>query len=88
MLSSVLNSEQAIIINIEIIKAFVRLRELAIAHKDLAIQLNQLEQTFIDYAKDTNIELNEHAKKINDIFECLQYLIDVHKPSQIGFKTD
>ena len=36
MLSTVLNSERAIHVNIEIMKAFVRLREILASHKDLA----------------------------------------------------
>jgi len=36
MLSSVLNSHQAIDVNVEIMRAFVRLREILASHKDLA----------------------------------------------------
>lgn len=39
MLSSVLHSERAIQANIEIMRAFVRLRELVAGHKDLAKKL-------------------------------------------------
>ncbi|MFH1709807.1 MAG: ORF6N domain-containing protein [bacterium] len=44
MLASVLNSESAIKISIFIIKAFVRLRRVLSAHKELARKLEQLEQ--------------------------------------------
>ena len=43
MLSSVLNSERAVQMNILIIRAFVRLRELMATHKDLARKIDQLE---------------------------------------------
>ena len=43
MLSSVLNSERAVQLNILIIRAFVRLRELMATHKDLARKIDQLE---------------------------------------------
>jgi hypothetical protein len=88
MLSSVLNSEQAIAINIQIIKAFVRLRELALAHKELETQLNELEQRFMIYAKDTGLELSEHEQKINEISKCLKDLMKIDKPKNIGFKID
>ena len=85
MLSSVLNSKQAIFINIGIIKAFIKLREMAIAHRDLATQLNELEIRFIEYAKENTLEQQEQNQKINEIFQCLQYLVDIHKPSKVGF---
>ena len=45
MLSSVLNSERAVHMNILIVRAFVRMRELLASHKDLAIRVDQLEAT-------------------------------------------
>lgn len=44
MLSSVLNSERAVQVNIAIMRAFVRLRELLAAHKHLARRLEKLEK--------------------------------------------
>lgn len=44
MLSSVLRSGRAVAVNIEIMRAFVRLRKLVAAHKDLTIQLANLVQ--------------------------------------------
>ena len=46
MLSSVLNSERAIRVNIEIMRAFVRLRELIAANRDLARRLDHLEKNY------------------------------------------
>jgi hypothetical protein len=43
MLSSVLNSDRAVQMNILIMRAFVRLRELMATHKDLARKIDQLE---------------------------------------------
>jgi hypothetical protein len=43
MLSSVLHSPQAIRVNIEIMRAFVRLRRLSVAHEDLSRRLDELE---------------------------------------------
>lgn len=88
MLSSVLKSKQAIAINIQIIKAFVKLREMSLAHKELANQLNELEQRFIVYTKENTLEQQEQNKKISEIFQCLQYLVEIHKPIKVGFQTE
>ncbi|PIR92536.1 DNA-binding protein [Candidatus Falkowbacteria bacterium CG10_big_fil_rev_8_21_14_0_10_44_15] len=45
MLSSVLKSRKAIAININIVKAFIKLRELAFSYKDLARKLWELEDS-------------------------------------------
>ncbi len=81
MLSSVINSKLAIAINIQIIKAFVKLREMALTHSELADQLKSLESAFINYAKQNNADVEE-------IFKQLGYLHDITKPKEIGFKVD
>lgn len=44
MLSSVIKSECAIQVNVVIIRAFVRMRELIAANKDIAVRVDKLEQ--------------------------------------------
>jgi len=46
MLSSVLKSQRAVLVNIAIMRAFVRLRELMGTHKDLAQKLEALEKKY------------------------------------------
>ncbi len=46
MLSSVLNSERAVQVNIAIMRAFVKLREIIVSNKDLARKLNELEKKY------------------------------------------
>ena len=46
MLSSILNSERAIMVNIQIMRTFSRLREFMASHKDLARRLNDLEKKY------------------------------------------
>jgi len=46
MLSSVLRSKRAVRVNIEIMRAFVRLREILATHKDLARKLEALEKKY------------------------------------------
>lgn len=79
MLSSVLKSKKAIAINIEIIQTFIKLKQFAIEHKDLIVRIAELENYFMQYAQDNN-------KEIEKINEAINYLLDITKPSQIGFK--
>jgi len=46
MLSSVLNSERAVQVNIAIMRAFVRLREMVGSNKELATKLEALEKKY------------------------------------------
>ena len=44
MLSSVLKSDRAVLVNIEMMRAFVKLRQLLSTHKDLSAKLEELER--------------------------------------------
>ncbi len=46
MLSSVLRSKRAIQVNVEIMRSFVRLRQLFVSHADLAAKLEELEKKY------------------------------------------
>ena len=46
MLSSVLNSPRAVQVNIQIMRTFVKLREMIASHKDLAKRLDELEKKY------------------------------------------
>ena len=72
MLSSVLSSERAIQVNIAIMRAFTRLREMVATHRRLAERLRVLEQ-----------KLGEHDFQIRSIFEAIYELT---QPRKIGFK--
>jgi len=80
MLSSVLNSKKAIQINIQIMITFVKIREFALTNKELSQRVLELEKYFMQYAKENNTEV----EKIN---QAIDYLINITKPAQIGFKT-
>ena len=77
MLSSVLHTPRAIQVNVEIMRAFVRLRELLATHKDLALRLEDLEH-----------RIQEHDLQLWDVFEAIrQLLVPPEKPTgKIGFK--
>ena len=65
MLSSVLRSKRAVQMNIAIMRAFVRLREMLAAHKDLAARIEKLESGHGQHASIINILAQEiHALKI------------------------
>jgi len=78
MLSSVLNSKKAVQVNIAIMRVFLRLRQLLLAHKDLALQLEKIER---------NTE--EHSEQIQTIFKIVkQILVVENKPKRrIGFHS-
>jgi len=78
MLASVLKSERAVKISINIIKAFVKLREIFSTHKELANKLNQLER-----------KIEKHDKEIHLIFEAIrQLMVPSQKPiKKIGFQV-
>ncbi len=46
MLSSVLRSERAVLVNVEIVRAFVRLRQMLATHADLARKVETLEKRY------------------------------------------
>jgi hypothetical protein len=80
MLSSILNSKTAIDVNIRIIRVFTKLREFALTHKEILLQLSKLEK-----------ETKGNRKDIENIFMVLKELLEQQrKPSlpknRIGFK--
>ena len=79
MLSSVLHSEQAVQVNIAIMRAFVQLREMLSTHKELAHKLEELEQ-----------KVGIHDQTIVQLIEAIRQLMEpsAEKRRQIGFITD
>src|SRR4030043_765557 len=78
MLSSVLNSERAIDVNIEIMRAFVRLRRILASHADLARKLDSLEKKY-----DTQFKV---------VFDAIRELMKPPEPEpskkRIGFLVE
>jgi hypothetical protein len=77
MLSTVLNSERAILVNIAIMRAFVQLRELLATHKDLAEKLDALEQ--------------KYDQQFRIVFQAIRELMKPEDPpaeQQIGFRPE
>ena len=80
MLSSILNSETAIEVNISIIRVFTKLRSFTLTQKDILIQLVKLEK-----------EVKGNSIDIENIFLVLKKLIEKDanpvKRNKIGFKN-
>lgn len=78
MLSSVLRSPQAIAVNVEIMRAFVRLREWLASNKELAAKLVELER-----------KLSSHDQAIAGILNAIRELMKPPetKKRPIGFAT-
>ena len=77
MLSSVLNSERAIMVNISIMRVFSKLKQLALSHSELLRKVESLERKY-----------GEHDKKIAVIFQALKQLLEpepVPPKGKIGF---
>ena len=85
MLSSVLRSERAAYVNVAIMRAFVRLREVLNTHKDLARKLARLEMKYRRHG--TQIE--HHDTEIQAIFDAIRRLVEqpVRPRRRIGFKA-
>ena len=79
MLASVLNSDRAIEVNIQIVRIFTRMREMLLTNKDILLKLEQLEN-----------RVSSHDENIKMIFEALKQLLNPpHEPrKRIGFKPD
>ena len=77
MLSSVLNSERAVKVNIQIMRTFTKLREVISTHKDLAHKLAELER-----------RVESHDQHIHSLFEAIRQLMELPEPrkKKIGFK--
>ena len=73
MLSSVLNSERAIQVNIQIMRTFTQIRKMLISHKDLREKLEAMEK--------------KYDKQFRVVFEAMELLLkeDEESTKRIGF---
>jgi hypothetical protein len=76
MLSSVLRSRRAIAVNIEIMRAFIRLRQLLASHVDLARKLDDLEK--------------KYDNQLKEVFEAIRKMMAPPEPKRrpIGFRKE
>ncbi len=82
MLSSVLRSDRAIELNIQIVRIFTKMIEMLLTHKDLLIKLENLEST-VSSNSDQLVVLFEHLKRLLEQSMLKQDQVERKK---IGFK--
>lgn len=90
MLSSVLGSPRAVTVNIEIMRTFVRVRELAMTHNDLAKQLNALEAKTTAMAMQQDSFARNTRAQLKQVFDAIRELMTPPEPTKkrpIGFIT-
>ena len=89
MLSSVLNSPRAIGVNIEIMRTFVRVRELAATHSELAKRLSELEEKTELVSMQHDTFSRNTRNQLKQVFEALRELMTPPNPPKrpIGFVT-
>lgn len=80
MLSSIINSDRAIEVNIQIIRAFIKLREMLSTHEELRLRIEDMEK--------------KYDSQFNDVFQAIKQLIELtiepeKKPKkEIGFQRE
>jgi phage regulator Rha-like protein len=75
MLSSVLNSERAVQVNIAIIRAFVNMRRLVAANEEISKKLATIEK-----------KLNDHDGHFKQVFAAIRAMMSPEKkPAKIGY---
>lgn len=81
--ANVINSEQAVEIGVYVVRAFVRLRELALSNKDLAQRLNELEnKTDLMELKHDTFEHNTRVQ-LKQVFEAIRELMTTPEPEPV-----
>ena len=75
MLSTVLNSERAVLVNIEIVRTFVKLRQMLSSNTELSCRLDELE--------------SRYDKQFKVVFEAIRQLMSapVSNRKAIGFRS-
>lgn len=75
MLSSVLRSKRAVVVNIEIMRAFVKLRQMLISNAELARRLDELE--------------SKYDRQFKVVFDAIRHLMatPVRTGKEIGFRS-
>jgi hypothetical protein len=79
MLSSVINSSRAIAINIQIMRVFVKMRQMISFHKDLLKKIEKLEASDL-----------EQSDQITNIYNLIKELLEpsIRNREQIGFNIN
>ncbi|HET6991437.1 MAG TPA: ORF6N domain-containing protein [Bacteroidia bacterium] len=84
MLSSVLNSDTAIDVNIQIIRVFTRIREVLLSQKEMVLKIEKLEKKVLEQ----NSKVGQHDEEIRRIFLVLKQFIKTNSEpmKKVGYK--
>lgn len=83
MLSSVLNSDVAIKVNIQIIRTFTKMREMLLTNKDILMELENIKQKLGSNSNDIELIFN-YLKQFE---QAKQQELEYQSREKIGFKT-
>ncbi len=86
MLSSVLGSDTAIEVNIQIIRVFTRMREMFLSNKEILLKLGQMEKEMLVQGG----RLSKHDREMQAVFEALKHLLQPKRVRmrRIGFRRN
>ena len=85
MLSSVLRSQKAIQVNIQIMRVFTLLRKQALTHTDILRKLEEIDKKLLTQ----NVVNKKNDQQFKVIFEAIKHIIyKEENPNKIGFITD
>ncbi len=87
MLSSVLNSEKAVQVNIQIIRTFIRLKELILSNAELKFLIGKLEKQVYKHG----IQINENKDRIYALANLIKQILEIKRDKskkKIGFIID
>jgi phage regulator Rha-like protein len=90
MLSAVLNSERAVQMNIQIVRAFIKMREVLASNEDLARKVGQIESTQERHArkqKQQTRTLRQHTTILVSVVQDIQKIKNPPVTRAIGFVT-
>jgi phage regulator Rha-like protein len=91
MAANLLNSQKAIEVSVYVVRAFVRLRETFAQHRDLAVQLQELEKKMEEQALKHDTLAAITRQQMKQVFEAIRELMSPAEPIKrrtIGFVTD
>jgi len=83
MLASVLNSDKAIKVNLQIVRIFIHMREIMISNKEILFRLERMEHNIADH----DAQIISILDYMGQLEEAKQEELDQKNRKRIGFKT-
>jgi hypothetical protein len=77
MLSGVLNSDRAIKVNIQIMRAYSKVREMLLTHREILLKMEEIER-----------RMHQQDAQVGQVFEYLRKFVEDKKRPRIGFRSD